>query len=61
DTELAKKALERVLTDIKKNPQMILRKPNTMTFDERLAYTAANKKYVGKIDQTKAITKGRKL
>ena len=32
---------------------MILRKPNTMTFDERLAYTAANKKYVGKIDQTK--------
>ena len=43
DTELAKKALERVLTDIKKNPQMILRKPNTMTFDERLAYTAANK------------------
>lgn len=57
DTELAKKALERVLTDIKKNPQMILRKPNTMTFDERLAYTAANKKYVGKIDQTKTITK----
>ena len=43
DTELAKKALERVLTDIKKNPQMILRKPNTMTFDERLAYTATNK------------------
>ncbi|ETU12199.1 hypothetical protein P009_02713, partial [Enterococcus faecalis EnGen0409] len=34
---------------------------NTMTFDERLAYTAANKKYVGKIDQTKTITKGRKL
>lgn len=61
DTELAKKALERVLTDIKKNPQMILRKPNSMTFDERLAYTAANKKYVGKIDQTKTITKGRKL
>ena len=61
DTELAKKALERVLTDIKKNPQMILRKPNTMTFDERLAYTAANKKYMGKIDQTKTITKGRKL
>ncbi|MGH2214085.1 PcfB protein, partial [Enterococcus faecalis] len=40
DTELAKKPLERELTDIKKNPLMILRKPNTMTFDERLAYTA---------------------
>ena len=60
DTELAKKALERVLTDIKKNPQMILRKPNTMTFDERLAYTAANKNtWVNRSNKT--ITKGRKL
>jgi len=59
DKELAKKALERVITDIKKDPKMILKKPGTMTFEEKIAYAQKNASYKGKIQPTKVVTKGR--
>ena len=59
DKELAKKALERVLLDISKNPQHVLKKPNTMTFEEKLAYAEAKNKYVGSMSQAINQVKGK--
>lgn len=59
DKELAKKALERVITDIKKDPKIILKKPGSMTFKEKLAYAKSQTMYKGAIQPTKKETKGR--
>lgn len=62
DKELAKKALEHVITDIKKNPKIILKKPGTMTFEEKLAYAQKQTNYKGKMQQvSKTESKGRGL
>lgn len=58
DTELAKKALERVITDIKKEPKIILKKPNSMTFDEKIAYARSQTAFKGTIGSVK-LEKGR--
>jgi hypothetical protein len=60
DTELAKKALEHVITSIKKNSQMILRKPNAKTFEERLAQLP-KQRYKGGIQPTQSKGKGMKV
>jgi hypothetical protein len=59
DEALAKKAIERVITDIKKNPKKILRTPGTMTFEEKVAYARNNPKYKGSISKAPELTKGR--
>lgn len=47
DKELAKKALERVIIELKKNSRKVLRTPGTMTFEEKLAYAQKNTAYKG--------------
>ncbi|MCA5014563.1 MULTISPECIES: DUF3801 domain-containing protein [unclassified Enterococcus] len=59
DKELAKKALERVITDIKKDPKIILKKPGSMTFEEKIAYAKSQTVYKGSVQPTKQETKGR--
>lgn len=59
DKELAKKALEKVITDIKKDPKLILKKPGTMTFEEKLSYAQKQPSYKGSISHEKQATKGR--
>lgn len=59
DEALAKKAIERVITDIKNDPKKILRTPGTMTFEEKVAYARNNPKYKGSIDKAPDLTKGR--
>lgn len=59
DKELAKKALEKVITDIKKDPKLILKKPGTMTFEEKIAYAQKQPFYKGSISNEKQATKGR--
>lgn len=59
DTELAKKALERVLVDLKKNPKKVLRTPGTMTFEEKLAYVQQHPQYKGSIEKVANKVKGR--
>lgn len=59
DEELAKKALNHVITDIKKAPQKILRTPGMMTFEEKIAYARNNVAYKGVIQKNPTITKGR--
>ena len=58
-TELAKKALERVLVDLKKNPKKVLRTPGTMTFEEKLAYVQQHPQYKGSIEKVANKVKGR--
>jgi hypothetical protein len=57
DQELAKKALERVILDIKKSPKSILKKPGSMTFDEKVAYVKRSNMYKGNVNKT--VSKGR--
>lgn len=59
DKELAKKALERVIIELKKNPQKVLRTPGTMTFEEKLAYAQKNTVYKGVMAAPKKM-KGRR-
>ncbi|MFG5464391.1 DUF3801 domain-containing protein [Enterococcus faecalis] len=59
DTELAKKALERVLVDLKKEPKKVLRTPGTMTFEEKLAYAQQHPQYKGSIEKVANKVKGR--
>lgn len=61
DKELAKKALERVITDIKKDPKKILKKPGTMTFEEKIAYARSQTAYKGSIQPSNKKAKGRGL
>lgn len=60
DQELAKKALENVITNIKTSPKSILRKPKSMTFDEKVAYVKQAKHYKGTIDKASTVNRGRK-
>lgn len=60
DKELAKKALERVLADIKKGPTKILRTPGKMTFEEKVAYAKNNLKFKGEVNiNSISLEKGR--
>lgn len=59
DQELAKKALERVILDIKKSPKSILKKPGSMTFDEKVAYVKQTNVYKGSINKSNPLSKGR--
>lgn len=60
DKELAKKALERVITDIKTNPSKILRTPGKMTFEEKVAYAKSNLKFKGDMNnKSVSLEKGR--
>lgn len=61
DQELAKKALERVILDIKKSPISVLKKPNSMTFDEKVAYVRQSKAYQGTIHKNNKVSKGRAI
>lgn len=58
DKELAKKALEQVIMDIKKEPKIILKKPNAMTFEEKIAYARTQTTFKGTIPLEK-LEKGR--
>lgn len=57
DKELAKKALEQVLTDIKKAPSKILRTPGTMTFEQKVDYAKNQMKYKGDMNRNTLSTK----
>ncbi len=59
DNELAKNALETVIKNIQKDPKRLLKKPNSMTFDEKVAYVKQAKKYQGSIEKTATMSKGR--
>lgn len=60
DKELAKKALERVITDIKKEPTKLLRTPGKMTFEEKVAYAKNNLKFKGEVPKNSiSLEKGR--
>lgn len=61
DKELAKNALEKLITDIKKSPKNVLKKPNTMTFEEKVAYVKQSKAYKGNISKDIARGKGRNV
>ncbi|EHV0179368.1 DUF3801 domain-containing protein [Enterococcus faecalis] len=61
DNELAKKALENAIKDLYKNPKKILRKPESMTFEEKLAYVQKDSMYKGSISRSKTPKKGRSL
>ncbi|MGF1919082.1 hypothetical protein [Enterococcus faecalis] len=58
DKDLAKKALERVIIELKKDPKKILRTPGTMTFEEKLAYAQNTTAYKGVMAASKKM-KGR--
>ncbi|EJC3722560.1 DUF3801 domain-containing protein [Enterococcus faecium] len=59
DKELAKKALERVISGLNKEPKKILRTPGTMTFKEKLEYAQKSPTYKGSINKSKQQSKGR--
>lgn len=59
DKELAKKALERVISGLNKEPKKILRTPGTMTFKEKLEYVQKSPAYKGSITKSKQQSKGR--
>lgn len=61
DKELAKKALERVITGIKKSPSSVLKTPGKMTFEEKVAYAKSQPKYKGTITKQPLPGKGRGL
>lgn len=59
DKELAKNGLDNVLRRIKETPKRYLKKPGTMTFDEKVAYAKGRKEYQGVITPQPDLSKGR--
>lgn len=59
DQELAKKGLEKIVSDLKTNPKKYMKKPNQMTFEEKVAYVKQSQHYKGTITPQPQQTKER--
>jgi len=61
DEVLAKNGLEKMIASIKESPKTILKKPQSMTFDEKVAYVKQSKAYKGNILNQVTRSKGRNV